>query len=86
MAKKKTIEELEAAARAAEKRARELRQKAKMATEAERAKVNHEIIKALEEWLESFPEEHKKEWEELPGYFRRQAENNRQKCAAVNDR
>lgn len=86
MAKKKTIAELEAAAKAAEKRARELRQKAKMATEAERAKVNHEIIKALEEWLDTFPEEHKKEWEELPNYFRRQAESNRQKYATINER
>ena len=81
MAKRKTIQELEAAARAAEKRARELRQKAKLATEAERAKTNSEIIKALEFWLETFPEDKKKKWEELPDYFYKQAENNRNKVA-----
>ena len=81
MAKRKSIEELEAAAKAAEKRARELRQKAKMATEAERAKTNAAIIKALEEWLASWPKDKRKSWEELPAYFQEQAEKNRTKYA-----
>lgn len=79
MSKRKTIEELEAAARAAEKRARELRAQAKRVTEAEEAKVNTEIIKALKEWLKTFPEDSKKNWEDLPEYFREQARRNREK-------
>lgn len=46
---RKTIEELEAAARAAEERAKKLRAKAKKQTQAEEAKLNAEIIKALED-------------------------------------
>jgi len=80
MAKRKSIEELEAAAKAAEKRARELRAQAKKATEAEEAKVNAEIIKALKEWLASWPKDKRKEWEELPSYFREQAERNKAKA------
>lgn len=79
MSKRKTIEELEAAARAAEKRARELRAQAKRVTEAEEAKVNAEIIKALKEWLKTFPDDSKKNWEDLPEYFREQARRNREK-------
>ena len=79
MSKRKTIEELEAAARAAEKRARELRAQAKRVTEAEEAKVNTEIIKALKEWLKTFPDDSKKNWEDLPEYFREQARRNREK-------
>ncbi len=81
MAKRKTIEELEEAAKAAEKRARELRAQAKRATEAEEAKVNAEIIKALKEWLASWPKDKRKEWEELPAYFHEQAEKNRTRYA-----
>lgn len=83
MSKRKTIEELEAAAKAAEKRARELRAAAKRATEAEEAKVNAEIIKALKEWLKTFPDGSKKNWEDLPGYFREQARRNREKLHKV---
>ena len=79
MSKRKTIEELEAAARAAEKRARELRAQAKKVTEAEEAKINTEIIKALKEWLKTFPDDSKKNWEDLPEYFREQARRNREK-------
>ena len=81
MAKKKTIEELEQLARAAEKRARELKKAAKKATVAEEAKVNAEIIKAIREWADTFPEDKKKRWEELPNYFREQARKNREKIA-----
>ena len=76
MAKRKSIEELEAAAKAAEKRAKELRAQAKKATEAEEAKVNAELIKAVKEWLYSFPEYKRKKWEELPDYFRERAKRN----------
>jgi predicted nucleic acid-binding Zn-ribbon protein len=80
MGKRKTLEELEAAAKAAEKRARELRAQAKKVTEAEEAKVNAEIIKALKEWLATWPDDKKKAWDELPDYFRKRADENRAKA------
>ena len=50
MSNKKTIEELEQAALKAEQRARALRDKAKKQTQAEQARQNAEIIKAIEYW------------------------------------
>ena len=50
MSNKKSIEELEEAALKAEQRARALRDKAKKQTQAEQAKQNAEIIKAIEYW------------------------------------
>lgn len=51
---KKTVAELEAAARAAEKRAKELRAKAKKQTQAEQAKQNAELVKAVRAWGETY--------------------------------
>ena len=85
MAKRKSVEELEKAAKAAELRAKKYRAQAKKATEAEEAKVNAEIIKALKEWLSSWPKDKRKEWEELPAYFHEQAEKNRTKYADKNN-
>lgn len=50
MSKKKTVEELEQSARKAEARAKDLRNKARKQTQAEEAKQNAEIIKAIEYW------------------------------------
>jgi hypothetical protein len=74
---RKTIEELEAAARAAEERAKKLRAKAKKQTQAEEAKLNAEIIKALEGWRTSFPTHMARE--DLPDRFRAWAQKNREK-------
>ena len=74
---RKTIEELEAAARAAEERAKKLRAKAKKQTQAEEAKLNAEIIKALEDWRTSYPTQISRE--DLPDRFRAWAQKNREK-------
>lgn len=71
---KKTVAELEAAARAAEKRAKELRAKARQQTQAEQAKLNAEIIKAVEEWRTSYPTPIPRE--DLPQRFRDWAQKN----------
>ena len=74
---RKTIEELEAAARAAEERAKKLRAKAKKQTQAEEAMLNAEIIKALEDWRTSYPTQISRE--DLPDRFRAWAQKNREK-------
>lgn len=50
MSKKKTIEELKQEAIKAEQRAKALREKARKQTQAEEARQNAEIIKAIEYW------------------------------------
>lgn len=55
MSNKKSIEELEQAARKAEAWAKALRKQARKQTQAEEAKQNAEIIKAIECWNESWP-------------------------------
>lgn len=74
---KKTVEQLKAAADAAEKRAKELRAQAKKLTQAEEAKLSAEIIKAVEEWRKSYPQEMRRE--DLPAKFREWAQKNREK-------
>lgn len=51
---KKTVEQLEAAARAAEERAKKLRAQAKKQTQAEQAKENAELVKAVRAWGETY--------------------------------
>lgn len=77
MAKKKTIEQLEAEAKRAEQRAKELRAKAKRQTQAEEAKLNAEIIKAIEEWRQTLDTPIPRE--QLPAKFRKWAQMNRDK-------
>ena len=55
MRKRKSIEELEQAAQKAEARAKALRDKARRQTQAEEAKQNAEIIKAIEYWNSTRP-------------------------------
>lgn len=83
MSKHRTVEELYAAAQAAEERAKKLREQARKQTQAERAKVNADIIKAVEEWQDSLPESRRVPWEKLPQEFRRWAANNRQKYGSA---
>lgn len=77
MAKKKTIEQLEAEAKRAEARAKALREQAKKQTQAEEAKLNAEIIKAVEEWRLSFVKPLPRE--NLPAIIRKWAQMNRDK-------
>lgn len=76
---KKTVAQLQEEARKAEQRAKELRAKAKKLTQAEEAKHNAEIIKAVREWRDSFPPEKRIDWADLAQYFRTNAERNRQR-------
>ena len=70
MPRKKTIAELEAAAKAAEERARKLREKATALTKAQEAKANAEIIRALREWHSGWPKREEVPWESLPEFIR----------------
>lgn len=79
MPRKRSVEELEAAAKKAEARAKKLRQQAAERTRADEARLNVELIKAVEEWRVSWPEDKRYSREQLPGYFRAQAEKNRQR-------
>lgn len=74
---KKTIEQLEQEARKAEARARKLREQARKQTLAETAKLNAEIIKAVDEWRESVPTPIPRE--DLPKKFREWAKANLEK-------
>ena len=51
---KRTVEQLEADAKRAELRAKELRAKAKRLTQAEEAKKNAELLKAVRAWGETY--------------------------------
>lgn len=74
---KRTIDQLEAAARAAEERAKKLRAKAKKQTQAEEAKLNTIILNAVEDWRTSYPTPIARE--DLPEKFRTWAQENREK-------
>lgn len=74
---KKTIEQLEQEARKAEARARKLREQARKQTLAETAKLNAEIIKAVDEWRLTLPTPIPRE--DLPKTFREIAQKNRKK-------
>lgn len=78
---KRSIDQLEAAARAAEERAKKLRARAKKQTLAEEAKLNAEILKALEDWRISFPTPLPRE--DLPDKFRTWAQKNREKYESI---
>lgn len=80
---KRTIEQLEQAARQAEQRAKDLRAQAKKLTQAEQAKQNAEIIKAVDEWRKSYPKPIPRE--DLPKHFREWAQKNREKYSGGAD-
>ena len=79
MARKKDAAQLLEEARKAEARAKELRRKADELTKAEQARLRKELCDAVEEWRLSWPEAKRFAAEDLPGYFRQQAEKNRQR-------
>jgi hypothetical protein len=80
MAHKKTIKELEAAAKAAEARAKKLREQAAAITKAEEAKTNAEIIKALREWYSTWSKRDEIAWGSLPEHFRSWADKQRRQA------
>ena len=74
MPRKKTIEELEAAAKKAEERARSLRAQARRQTAAEEARTNKQIIDAVKRLVEASPERIRPtNWPDVPSFIDRLA-------------
>lgn len=74
MPRKKSVEELEAAARRAEERAKQLRAQAKKQTAAEEARTNRQIIEAVKRLVDAAPERIRPTaWEDVPSFIDRLA-------------
>lgn len=70
MPRKKTIEELEAAARRAEERARSLRAQARRQTAAEEARTNKQIVEAVKRLVDAAPERIRPTaWADVPDFI-----------------
>lgn len=70
MPRKKTVEELEAAAKRAEERARSLRAQARRQTAAEEARTNKAIIEAVRRLVDAAPERIRPtEWSSVPDFI-----------------
>lgn len=70
MPRKKTVEELEAAAKKAEERAKRLRAEAKRQTAADEARTNKAIIEAVKRLVEASPERIRPAaWEDVPEFI-----------------
>lgn len=70
MPRKRSIEELEAAAKRAEERARILRAQARKQTAAEEARTNKQIIEAVRRLVDAAPERIKPaDWSAVPGFI-----------------
>ena len=76
---KKTIKQLEQEALRAEQRAKDLRAKAKKQTQLEEARLNAEIVKAVEYWNTTRQNPFNKA--DLPAQFNEWAEKNKVKYA-----
>lgn len=75
--RKRTIEELERAIKAQEERVKKLRAEKAERTRAEEARLNADIIKAIDEWRMTLPADRRHNRADLPKWFRKQAEENR---------
>lgn len=74
MPRKKTVEELEAAAKRAEERAKSLRAQARRQTAAEEARTNKQIIEAVRRLVEAAPERIRPaDWSNVPAFIDRLA-------------
>ena len=74
MPRKRTIEELEAAARRAEERAKQLRAQVRRQTAAEEARTNKAIIEAVRRLVDAAPERIRPAaWEDVPAFIDRLA-------------
>lgn len=70
MPRKKTVEELEAAAKRAEERARSLRAQARRQTAAEEARTNKAIIEAVRRLVDAAPERIRPvDWSDVPAFI-----------------
>ena len=70
MPRKRSIEELEAAARRAEERAKSLRAQARRQTAAEEARTNKQIIEAVRRLVDAAPERIRPtEWSSVPDFI-----------------
>lgn len=74
MPRKKTIEELEVAAKKAEERAKSLRAQARRQTAAEEARTNKAIIEAVRRLVNAAPERIRPaDWSDVPNFIDRLA-------------
>lgn len=70
MPRKKSVEELEAAARRAEERAKSLRAQARRQTAAEEARTNKAIIEAVRRLVDAAPERIRPvDWSDVPAFI-----------------
>ncbi len=74
MSKRKTIEEHNQEIERLKERLRKAEAERAKTTKAEEARTNADIIRALREWVQVTG----RSWEELPGYFRREASDSKQ--------
>lgn len=72
---KRNLEEIERTIKELEKRTKRAKAERAKLLDAERAKLNIEVLEAVKRWNETLPTPYK--FEELPSYFDRQASNNR---------
>lgn len=74
MPRKRTIEELEAAAKKAEERAKRLRAEARRQTAAEEARTNKQIIESVRRLIDAAPERIRPtNWADVPSFIDRLA-------------
>ena len=74
MPRKRSTEELEAAAKRAEERAKQLRAEARRQTAAEEARTNKQIIEAVRRLVEAAPERIRSaDWADVPSFIDRLA-------------
>ena len=70
MPRKKSVEEMEAAARRAEERAKQLRAQAKKQTAAEEARTNKQIVEAVKRLVGAAPERIRPTaWADVPDFI-----------------
>lgn len=75
---KRTVEQLEQAARQAEQRAKDLRAQAKKLTAKQTATLNAEIVKAVREWALTYKDGI--DPNELPDFFRKWTQKNKERA------
>lgn len=74
MPRKRSIEELEAAAKKAEERAKSLRAQARRQTAAEEARTNKQVIEAVKRLVDAAPERIRPvDWSGVPAFIDRLA-------------
>ena len=77
MSTRLTLEELQARKQRQQDRLKRTDRLIEKLTKAEEAKLRKEIVDAVREWWEAAPDDKRPSFEELPAYFREQAERRR---------